>query len=154
MYDLYRFSTDKDDAPLDSDVIYAVGLQAGEYRCPYAMLKSTGDPASPFLATLESGYGRTVTVSNLVNSDVYFRMSPAAADDSVDADVHEFLYQLPTEPGVYGSYKRTWRESYDPVYSVHWRTSLFVPSSLALSIDQAWAIMKLYLKDPTNVGCK
>lgn len=157
-YDLYRFNTGKDDVPLDSDVIYAIGLQIGGYRCPYATLKSTGDvtssSSSPFVASLESGDGRTVTVSNLVGSDIYFRMVPAAADDSADCDMHEFLYPLPTEPGVYGSYKRTWRESADPPYSVHWRTSLFVPSSLGLGIDQAWAIAKLYLKDPTDVGRK
>ena len=150
-YDIYRFNTDVSDGPLDSDVLYSVGMQIGEYTCPYATLAATGNPSSPY--TSAACGDRIVNVTRIRGYVFYFNTTTDTIDPAGKPQ-QEFMEPVIGEEGFYGSYKRCRRYYSERTPPNQWRTSIFVPSALGLSVNQVWAIMQTYLADPTNPGCK
>jgi hypothetical protein len=91
-------------------------------------------------------------VSSIVGNDVYFQITGLTAD--VDGrDQREFLSSVSGEPGFYGSYKRVWKAYGDCDHECQ-RTAIFIPSTMGLTVSQAWDIMRAYLADPVQPGCK
>jgi hypothetical protein len=149
-YDVYRFNTDDSANPKDSDVLHSVGLAVGEYTCPYSVLQSTGNATTPF-AVSDSG-SRVVTVIQFLDSGVVFQAEQPTADVDNSAQ-NEHMFAVVGEPGIYGSYKLQ-PKPYKSIFSLCKRTVMFVPSSMSLTANQAWTIMKSYLADPALYDCK
>lgn len=151
-YDVYRFINNGDGEPMASDALMSMGLEMGEYTCPYISLLKTGPQSTPY-STANIG-SRVVNITTSNAKIIRFSIDPESLFPNNDSDTSELLYPIVSEPGVFGSRKKVKIATGNPEFPMGFRTVIMVPSTMGLSVNQAWAISRTYLADPFNPGNK